>query len=78
MNASDERGIKIVERDKIKNFASPQCESPRSGWWYPAPPVSSQKFKIIIILDECDSMTKDAQGALAERWRSIPLLRDSA
>ena len=56
MNASDERGIKIV-RDKIKNFASHSVSSQKFDG-YPSPP-----FKIII-LDECDSMTKDAQGAL--------------
>ena len=56
MNASDERGIKVV-RDKIKNFASHSVSSQKFDG-YPSPP-----FKIII-LDECDSMTKDAQGAL--------------
>jgi replication factor C subunit 2/4 len=56
MNASDERGIKIV-RDKIKNFAS-HSVSTQKFEGYKMPP-----FKIII-LDECDSMTKDAQGAL--------------
>ncbi|KAJ7582828.1 P-loop containing nucleoside triphosphate hydrolase protein [Mycena floridula] len=60
LNASDERGISIV-REKIKNFArqTPRAEAVSSdGKKYPCPP-----FKIII-LDEADSMTQDAQGAL--------------
>lgn len=49
LNASDDRGIDVVRGD-IKNFAKMK---PPSGLDY--------KF---IILDECDSMTRDAQGAL--------------
>ncbi|GKZ36156.1 hypothetical protein AbraIFM66950_007063 [Aspergillus brasiliensis] len=62
LNASDERGIGIV-RDKIKNFARAQLTQ-STGLdaeylaQYPCPP-----FKIII-LDEADSMTQDAQSAL--------------
>lgn len=62
LNASDERGIGIV-RDKVKNFARAQLSQP-TGLdaaylaQYPCPP-----FKIII-LDEADSMTQDAQSAL--------------
>ncbi|KAL1986709.1 hypothetical protein VTN96DRAFT_5914 [Rasamsonia emersonii] len=62
LNASDERGINIV-REKIKDFARTQLTYPtgldaeyRSK--YPCPP-----FKIVI-LDEADSMTQDAQSAL--------------
>lgn len=59
LNASDERGISIV-REKIKNFArltvsKPTAEDRKN---YPCPPYK------IIILDEADSMTADAQSAL--------------
>lgn len=62
LNASDERGIGIV-REKIKDFArtqlshAPAADSEYRSQ-YPCPP-----FKIII-LDEADSMTQDAQSAL--------------
>jgi len=56
MNASDERGIKLV-RDKIKAFSQRSVSSTKHEG-YPSPP-----FKIVI-LDEADTMTKDAQGAL--------------
>ncbi|KAI0086323.1 replication factor C [Irpex rosettiformis] len=61
LNASDERGISIV-REKIKDFArqTPRAQSGVSsdGKTYPCPPYK------IIILDEADSMTQDAQAAL--------------
>jgi replication factor C subunit 2/4 len=61
LNASDERGIAIV-REKIKEFArqTPKAATGVSsdGKTYPCPPYK------IIILDEADSMTQDAQGAL--------------
>lgn len=49
LNASDERGIGVV-RGKIKDFASTKS-------------ISNYPFKIIL-LDECDSLTKDAQNSL--------------
>jgi len=64
LNASDERGISIV-RTKIKDFARQQLSVLPAGpageeyrKLYPCPP-----FKIIV-LDEADSMTQDAQSAL--------------
>ena len=59
LNASDERGISIV-REKIKNFARLTVSKPSKKDLenYPCPPYK------IIILDEADSMTADAQSAL--------------
>lgn len=64
LNASDERGISIV-REKVKDFARMQLSNPPSGpageeyrKKHPCPPYK------IIILDEADSMTQDAQSAL--------------
>eukprot|EP00798_Chlamydomonas_sp_ICE-L_P023994 gene23994-9567_t len=49
LNASDDRGINVV-RQEIQDFASTRT-------------IFSNKFKLVI-LDECDAMTKDAQFAL--------------
>ncbi|KAI8100012.1 replication factor C subunit 2 [Halteromyces radiatus] len=57
LNASDERGINIV-REKIKNFSRSTLTASDTDSKYPNPPYK------IIILDEADSMTKDAQSAL--------------
>ncbi|CUS11017.1 unnamed protein product [Tuber aestivum] len=59
LNASDERGISIV-REKVKNFARITVSTANSTQSsnYPCPPYK------IIILDEADSMTQDAQSAL--------------
>lgn len=55
LNASDERGIQVV-REKVKNFARGTANQTAPG--YPSPPYK------IVILDEADSMTVDAQSAL--------------
>ncbi|RMZ89015.1 hypothetical protein DV736_g3737, partial [Chaetothyriales sp. CBS 134916] len=61
LNASDERGLSVI-RERVKTFAqqalihAPARASYRER--YPCPP-----FKIII-LDEADSLTQDAQSAL--------------
>ncbi|KAA8911068.1 hypothetical protein TRICI_003949 [Trichomonascus ciferrii] len=59
LNASDERGISIV-REKVKDFARTTVSNPseHARKNYPCPPYK------IIILDEADSMTGDAQSAL--------------
>lgn len=54
LNASDERGIAVV-REKIKTFSQQTVSNSASN---KIPP-----FKIVI-LDEADSMTRDAQSAL--------------
>ena len=64
LNASDERGIKVV-REKIKNFASSSLNTNYDS--------ELPAFKIII-LDEADAMTSDSQFALRriiEKYTSI-------
>lgn len=56
LNASDERGISVV-RDKVKRFARLTASGKRPDG-KPCPPYK------IVILDEADSMTRDAQSAL--------------
>jgi replication factor C subunit 2/4 len=55
LNASDQRGINVV-RDKIIKFAKESISDPDPN--YPSPPYK------IIILDEADAITLDAQAAL--------------
>ncbi|KAF9896996.1 hypothetical protein BX616_006369 [Lobosporangium transversale] len=55
LNASDERGIQVI-REKVKNFA-------RSTVTHNIGNQTCPPYKIII-LDEADSMTSDAQSAL--------------
>lgn len=78
LNASDERGISVV-RDKIKHFASlsvGQGAVPAKRSFFGAPKAEETKkmeedeqeypnppFKVII-LDEADTVTADAQAAL--------------
>jgi replication factor C subunit 2/4 len=57
LNASEDRGINVV-RDDIKQYARYQVSNGLNDYGKPAPP-----FKFII-LDEADSMTKEAQNAL--------------
>ncbi|KAL9130940.1 MAG: hypothetical protein Q9217_000986 [Psora testacea] len=59
LNASDERGISII-REKVKDFARMQLSNPPPHYKdrYPCPPYK------MIVLDEADSMTQDAQSAL--------------
>lgn len=60
LNASDQRGIEVI-RTKVKNFAQVSV----SG--------KGPSFKLII-LDEADSMTADAQAALRrtmETWSHV-------
>merc|ERR1719240_2538432 len=57
LNASDERGI-VAVREKVKTFAQLAIGSTQEGL-----AQSKARFRVII-LDEADSMTHDAQAAL--------------
>lgn len=61
LNASDERGITVV-RERIKTFAAQHLVNPPSSKEY-RERYSCPPFKIII-LDEADQLSQDAQGAL--------------
>ncbi|OAP63613.1 hypothetical protein AYL99_02840 [Fonsecaea erecta] len=60
LNASDERGLSVI-RERVKQFASLHLTHPSSAEYrkkYPCP-----NFKVVL-LDEADQLTQDAQGAL--------------
>lgn len=57
LNASDERGIAAV-RNRVKTFAKVAVAKSSSAEGFPCPPIK------LIILDEADSLTPDAQSAL--------------
>ena len=66
LNASDERGISVV-REKVKTFAQGAVGGQKVDG-YPCP-----RFKLII-LDEADTMTPEAQSALRrmiEQYSSV-------
>lgn len=71
LNASDDRGIDVI-RNKVKTFAQAAVgsapEQMQDGKFYPVPPYK------IIILDEADALSAEAQGCLRrviEDWSSV-------
>lgn len=66
LNASDERGINIV-RTKITNFSKSIISAGDKN--YPNPPIK------IIILDEADCMTIEAQSALRKLMETVQSTR---
>jgi len=62
LNASDERGISVV-REKIKSFASGSVGTGSKTAVVPGTKRPVPAFKLIV-LDEADSLTPDAQAAL--------------
>ncbi len=74
LNASDERGLSVV-RERIKQFAAMHITSPSSKDYkdkYPCP-----NFKIVI-LDEADQLTQDAQGEVSNSVSFLPELLSSS
>jgi len=57
-NASSDRGIRVI-RERVKSVAQGSLtESPEPGYPFPCPPIR------LVVLDEADALTKDAQAAL--------------
>ncbi|CAL6049978.1 Replication_factor C [Hexamita inflata] len=59
INASSDRGVQVI-RDRVKPLAQRKISAvaPRAGYNYPVPALQ------IIILEEADALTRDAQAAL--------------
>lgn len=63
MNASDERGINVI-REKVKTFAQKAYRKNPDKYITPKFRNSNCPKVKIIILDEADLLTNDAQSAL--------------